>query len=252
MTDMVTVPNNALWLMTGNNPKLSDEMSRRCVRARIDPRVDRPWLRAKFKHKAVAEWAKQNRSALVHAVLTLIQAWIVAGQPLHPIRLGSFEAWSAIVGGVLGVAQIPGFLGNLDELYETADADGQMWREFTATWWDAFHSEPQKVGDLNRLCEQRELMMNARGDGSLRSQQTRLATALGNKRDRVFNGLAVKRVSFNKHKGAFLYALAPVDGGIDPGPCDRQVWISLILLILRTLRTLRTSRGPRLRQVRRY
>ena len=221
VTDMVTVPNNALWLMTGNNPKLSDEMSRRCVRARIDPRVDRPWLRAKFKHKAVAEWAKQNRSALVHAVLTLIQAWIVAGQPLHPIRLGSFEAWSAIVGGVLGVAQIPGFLGNLDELYETADADGQMWREFTATWWDAFHSEPQKVGDLNRLCEQRELMMNARGDGSLRSQQTRLATALGNKRDRVFNGLAVKRVSFNKHKGAFLYALAPVDGGVDPGPCDQ-------------------------------
>ena len=52
VTDMVTVPNNALWLMTGNNPKLSDEMSRRCVRARIDPRVDRPWLRAKFKHKA--------------------------------------------------------------------------------------------------------------------------------------------------------------------------------------------------------
>ena len=90
-----------------------------------------------------------------------------------------------------------------------------------ATWWEAFRTEPQKVGDLNRFCEQRELMMNARGDGSARSQQTRLATALGNKRDRVFNGLAVKRVSFNKHKGAFLYALAPVDGGSRSGPRDQ-------------------------------
>ena len=219
---MVTVPNNALWLMTGNNPKLSDEMPRRCVRVRIDPRVDRPWLRAKFKHTAVADWAKQNRSALVHAVLTLVQAWIAAGQPRHTVLLGSFEVWSAILGGVLGVAQIPGFLGNLDELYETADADDQMWREFTAAWWETFHREPQKVGDLNRLCEQRELMLNARGDGSARSQQTRLATALGNKRDRVFDGLAVKRVSFNKHKGAFLYALVPVDGGVDPCQGDQS------------------------------
>ncbi|MDR3438593.1 MAG: hypothetical protein P4L94_18455, partial [Telmatospirillum sp.] len=219
---MVTVPNNALWLMTGNNPKLSDEMARRCVRVRIDPRVDRPWLRAKFKHAAIADWAKENRPALVHAVLTLIQAWIAAGRPGHGVSLGSFEAWSTIVGGVLGVAQIPGFLGNLDELYETANTDGQMWREFVAAWWDVFRRQPQKVGDLNRLCEQRDLMLSVRGDGSSRSQQTRLATALGNKRDRLFDGLAVKRMSFNKHKGAFLYALAPIDGGVDPGPGDQS------------------------------
>jgi predicted 3-demethylubiquinone-9 3-methyltransferase (glyoxalase superfamily) len=219
---MVTVPNNALWLMTGNNPKLSDEMPRRCVRVRIDPRVDRPWLRAKFKHTAIADWAKQNRSALVHAVLTLVQAWIAAGQPLHPVPLGSFEAWSAILGGVLGVAQIPGFLGNLDELYETADTDGQMWREFTGAWWDVFHGEPQKASDLNRLCEERDLMLNARGDGSPRSQQTRLGKALGNKRDRVFDSLAVKRVILSKHKGAVLYALTPVNGDVDPAQSDQS------------------------------
>ena len=77
--------------------------------------------------------------------MTLVQAWIAAGQPLHTVLLGSFEAWSAIVGGVLGVAEIPGFLGNLNELYETADADGQMWREFTAAWWEAFHNDPQRL-----------------------------------------------------------------------------------------------------------
>ena len=218
---MVTVPNNALWLMTGNNPKFSDDMPRRCVRVRIDPRVDRPWLRATFKHTAIAEWAKQNRSALVHAVLTLVQAWIAAGRPQHDVRLGTFESWSATLGGVLGVAGIAGFLGNLDELYESADTEGQTWREFTAVWWEVFRGDPQKVAALNRLCEERELMFGARGDGSPRSQQTRLGIALGNKRDRIFDGRAVKRMTFSKHVGSFLYALVPVDCGEDPSKIDQ-------------------------------
>ena len=218
---MVTVPNNALWLMTGNNPKFSDDMPRRCVRVRIDPRVDRPWLRATFKHTSVAAWAKENRSALVHAVLTLVQAWIAAGRPQHDVRLGTFESWSATLGGVLGVAGIAGFLGNLDELYESADTEGQTWREFTAVWWEVFRGDPQKVAALNRLCEERELMLGARGDGSPRSQQTRLGIALGNKRDRLFDGRAVKRLTFSKHVGSFLYALVPVDCGEDPSKIDQ-------------------------------
>lgn len=213
---MLVLPNNALWLMTGNNPRLSGEMSRRCIRLRIDPRIDMPWLRAGFKHSMLAEWAKENRSALVHAALTLIQGWIAAGRPLHGTRLGSFESWSGIMGGVLGVAGIPGFLGNLNELYEAADTDGQMWREFTGAWWETYSEETKKVSELNQFCEERDLMTSARGDGSARSQQTRLGKALGAKRDRVFNGLTIRRISQGKHKGAILYALAPVDGTKQP------------------------------------
>ncbi|MBA3973372.1 MAG: hypothetical protein C0504_04030 [Candidatus Solibacter sp.] len=214
---MLILPNKALWLMTGNNPRLSGEMSRRCIRLRIDPRIDMPWLRAGFKHPMLTEWARENRSALVHAGLTLIQGWIAAGRPLHATRLGSFESWSAIMGGVLEVAGIHGFLGNLNELYEAADTDGQMWREFTGAWWEAYREEAKKVSELNQFCEERDLMPSVRGDGSARSQQTRLGKALGAKRDRVFNGLTIKRISQGKHKGAILYALAPVDGTKQPG-----------------------------------
>ena len=83
--------------------------------------------------------------------LTLIQAWIAAGQPLHKTRLGSFEKWSEVMGGVLEVAGIPGFLGNLNELYEAADSDGQMWREFTGAWWEAYREEPKKVSELTQV-----------------------------------------------------------------------------------------------------
>jgi len=210
---MLHLRNNSLWLMTGNNPRLSDEMSRRCIRLRIDPRIDMPWLRAGFKHPLITEWAEENRSALVHAALVLVQAWIAAGQPLHSTRLGSFERWSGVMGGVLAVAGVPGFLGNLNELYESADTDGQMWREFTGAWWETYHDEPKKVADLNQFCEERDLMNSVRGEGSARSQQTRLGKALGVKRDRVFNGLAIKRITQGEKKHGVLYALEPSNGG---------------------------------------
>ena len=214
---MLHLRNNALWLMTGNNPRLSGEMSRRCIRLRIDPRIDMPWLRAGFKHPLIAEWAQENRSALVHAALTLVQAWIAAGKPLHTTRLGSFESWSGIMGGVLEVAGIPGFLCNLNELYEAADTDGQMWREFTGAWWEAYREEPKKAGELNQFCEERDLMLSVRGDGSARSQQTRLGKALAAKRDRVFNRLTVKQSSQSNHKTGVLYTLALADGSDKPG-----------------------------------
>jgi hypothetical protein len=214
---MLHLRNNALWLMTGNNPRLSGEMSRRCIRLRIDPRIDMPWLRAGFKHPLIAEWAQENRSALVHAALTLVQAWIAAGKPLHTTRLGSFESWSGIMGGVLEVAGIPGFLCNLNELYEAADTDGQMWREFTGAWWEAYREEPKKAGELNQFCEERDLMLSVRGDGSARSQQTRLGKALAAKRDRVFNRLTVKQSSQSNHKTGVLYTLALADGTDKPG-----------------------------------
>jgi hypothetical protein len=215
ITRMLDLKNHALWLMTGNNPQLSNEMSRRCIRLRIDPRIDMPWLRAGFKHPLVAEWAKENRSVLVHAALTLIQAWIAAARPLHTRRLGSFEKWSEVMGGVLEVAEIPGFLGNLNELYAAADSDGRMWREFTGAWWEAYRDEPKRVSELTKFCEECDLMLNVRGDGSERSQQTRLGKALGVKRDRVFNGLTVKQAS-KSHRTGILYVLVPADGS-NPG-----------------------------------
>lgn len=216
-TSMVTIPNRALWLLTANNPRLSMEIARRCVRIRIDPRIDRPWRRSGFKHTEIVEWAKENRGRLIHAVLVLVQAWIAAGRPMHRTRLGSFEQWSGVVGGILDVAGITGFLGSLEELYELADSEGQRWREFTAAWWEAFKDETKNVGELNELCEQLDLMMSVRGDCSSKSQHTRLGKALLASRDRVFDGLRVDKVQVNSKKhGRAFYRLVKIGGG-NPG-----------------------------------
>jgi hypothetical protein len=34
------------------------------------------------------------------------------------------------MGGILGVAGVPGFLGNLEELMEGSDTEGGAWRAF--------------------------------------------------------------------------------------------------------------------------
>jgi hypothetical protein len=56
-------------------------------------------------------------------------------------------------------------------------------------------------------------MLTVRGDGSARSQQTRLGKALAAKRDRVFNGLTIKRLSQGEKKHGVLYALERGNGG---------------------------------------
>ena len=226
-TAMLTLANRALWLVTGNNPGLSMEIARRCVRIRIDPRVDRPWQRSGFKHPVIGQWAQENRPRLVRAVLVLVRAWIAAGRPMGGQRLGSFERWSAVLGGILDVAGIRGFLGSLEDLYETADAEGQVWREFTCQWWEAFGARPMKVVELNDFCQSRSLMDTVRGDGTFRSQETRLGFALSRARDRVFGGLRITRVmKHGKHKGGACYALVQQDPENGPGSisADGDLW----------------------------
>lgn len=72
---------NCLWLATGNNPALSGEMTRRTIRCRLDPKIDRPWLRTGFRHEDILSWARENRAQLVWSCLLLIRAWFAAGRP---------------------------------------------------------------------------------------------------------------------------------------------------------------------------
>ncbi|MEE8384368.1 MAG: bifunctional DNA primase/polymerase, partial [Dehalococcoidia bacterium] len=114
----VDLPNRTLWLATGNNLQLNDEIARRTVWLRLDARVDRPWQRTSFRHPDLMAWLARHRHELVWAILVLTQNWIARGMPRWTGRpLGSFESWSRVVGGILQTAGIGGFLANREELY---------------------------------------------------------------------------------------------------------------------------------------
>jgi hypothetical protein len=130
-SETVRLPVRVMWLATANNFRVRGDFARRCVVARLDAHVERPWERTDFKHPDLLAYVTANRDQLLAAVLTLARAWIKAGRPAgeNPI-LGSFEAWSTIVGGILTTAGIKGFLSNLATFYEAADEDYSEWSTF--------------------------------------------------------------------------------------------------------------------------
>lgn len=182
---MITLANYALWLLTANNPQFSMELARRCVRIRIDAKTDQPWKRKEFKHPYVEEWAKENRGLLVRAILILITNWIAKGRPCGTARLGSFERWSSVIGGILEVNGIRGFLGNLEELYESSDKEGIAWRAFVGCWFVHFGNAKKSLAELFELCEKNDLMSDLIGDGAQRTKTNKLGNALNQARDRV-------------------------------------------------------------------
>lgn len=54
----------------------------------------------------------------------------------HVHKLGSFESWRDVIGGILKVAGIPDFLANLDEHYR--DSNTREWWNFLDALFDIF------------------------------------------------------------------------------------------------------------------
>ena len=185
ISEITRLPIRCLWVATGNNPTFSNEMERRLVRIRLDAHVEQPWQRSGFRHPDLMVWVRANRARLVAACLTLGCAWIAAGRRSGTRTVGSYESWAQIMGGVLEVAGIEGFLGNLDEMMEASDSEGSAWRGFVSAWWNRFGTAQVATSDLYELALATETPLPL-GVGNDRAQRTRLGKALGRMRDRMF------------------------------------------------------------------
>jgi hypothetical protein len=188
MSQNVRLPVSVVWLATANNPNMTSEIARRTVRIRIDPRIDRPWLRTGFKHDNLRQWAGENRGALVAACITLIRAGLPSGTPGR--TLGTFEAWSDVMGRILPGVGIPGFLDNLVKLYDAADTEGQRWRTVVDVWWEAHGSNRVKAADVYQAITEAGVELDLRGRTE-KAQQSAFGKALARMKDRVINGYQI-------------------------------------------------------------
>ena len=182
-SDMLRLPVRCAWIATGNNPALSDEIFRRMVRIRLDAKTAQPWLGRTFKHSDLRQWVRDHRAELVRSALTLVRGWVVAGRPPATESLGMFEGWSRVIGGILHVAEIPGFLENCEDLYDSADPEDLAWRQFFAEWWGKHQDSRVKVADVFPLAQKCPLDL---GKGDDRSQTISLGKKLSTKRDQRF------------------------------------------------------------------
>jgi hypothetical protein len=215
--ESIDLPLRWIWVTTANNPTMSTEIARRTIRIRIDPKRDQPWLRPpeSFRHPNLREWAIEHRPALVGAALTLIQAWVAKGMPAGAGTLGSYERWAAVMGGILTVAGVEGFLGNLDRFYEAADLEGAVWRQFTDLWWEQYKDAEVAGKALFALALETDGI--DLGTGSERSQRTAFGLQLDKQRDRV---IGTRRIVFVRigHAGAKIWRLVPTQSGTGNDP----------------------------------
>ena len=147
--------------------------------------MDQPGLRDEFRQPDLRAWAHAHRADIVWAALVLGRSWIAAGRPRSPKHLGMFEDWAAVIGGVLEVAGIDGFLGNLREFYAASDLERSALQAFLGRWWERHRSRTVGVASLLELALEAEPPLDI-GDRGERSQRTRLGLLVSKARDRQF------------------------------------------------------------------
>jgi hypothetical protein len=94
-SEMPELPSVALIAATGNNLALAGDLSRRALLCSLDPRCERPELRA-FPWNPL-DRIQAARPGYVAAGLTMLRAYQVAGTRVDVSPFGSFEAWSRTV-----------------------------------------------------------------------------------------------------------------------------------------------------------
>lgn len=123
--------NDRLWVITGNNLTLGGDLVRRTVWVTIDPAVPDPHLRTEFAIPDLAQYVREHRGELLHALLVLIRRWVVLGSPVQQRRgSDSYGAWIETVSGILATAEHPGVFDHRESARQSIGQDDDDWREF--------------------------------------------------------------------------------------------------------------------------
>ncbi len=137
---VVNLPSCCMWLATGNQLRISGDMTRRVIPCEIDPECERPDER-EFK-RDLYEWIPEHRPALVVAALTALRSYIVAGNPRQNIKpLGGFTDWSGLVRSALVWLGEEDPLSSRDSI-EDADPERAKLRALLLAWQHTFGSAP--------------------------------------------------------------------------------------------------------------
>lgn len=140
-SEMLDLPQRAVWIATGNNIAIGGDLARRSYWIRMDASMARPWTRTGFKHEDLLAWIKANHASILSDLLTMARAWVLAGRPEGSAKaIGGFKEWLEVIGGILEFAGIQGLLANASELYDSMDQDVQQWDAFLGEW-AAIHAD---------------------------------------------------------------------------------------------------------------
>ena len=95
---MVEVPNDTVWITTGNNAAFSPDTTRRCLPIRLEPMCERPEDRSEFRIPDLLGHVHLHQAELLADALTILRAFHLVGRPSSGLKpWGSFEGWSTLI-----------------------------------------------------------------------------------------------------------------------------------------------------------
>lgn len=146
----VTVGNRVVIQANGNNLSVSGDMTRRLIVGKLNAKMERPELREFERNPRAMILA--DRGKYVAACLTIVRAYLLAGQPGKLPPLGSFEAWSDNVRSALVWLGEPDIVETLDAARAT-DPELEKLSAFMAAVGDCYGEGPEHAVTLRKMCD---------------------------------------------------------------------------------------------------
>lgn len=203
-TSMLTLDVNQTLVATANNPNLGWDTVRRSVRIWIDAGVERPEDRQGFK--PLERYIREHRPEIQGALCKMVEEWLSASRPKFQGRtIGSYESWAEVLGGILLVCGVPGFLDNVMELRESAGRSEASWAGFYERW-AIKHNGPVLARDVMELFTSDDELSALLGDHGDSSRRLNFAQLLRQRVGVVCGGFTIIREA-KRLAGAQYYRL---------------------------------------------
>jgi hypothetical protein len=174
-TDVVTLPNDRLWVVTGNNVAIGGDLERRTLWVTINANMERPEERTSFTIPNLESWVRAHRGELLWALLTLIRAWVVADRPTPPqATTDSFGQWVAVLRGILSNAELGdtvGEVGHAESALGRADPEDEEWAVFLRAAYRVFGSDRWTAKELLERTEDGDFHKASESGGVLLSDE---------------------------------------------------------------------------------
>lgn len=208
-TSSVTIPNDRLWVLTGNNLSTGGDNARRTLWVRLDPNCPNPDQRDDFIVGDLRQWLEQNASTVVAALVTMVRGWLAAGAKTMNTRMGDYSRWASTVAGILDYLDVPGWLANRDDAATGMDEEAQEWAAFLTAW----HNTPElssRTVTTKELVALKEVVPRLH-NGDLPSTK-QLGHWLKARQGRYFEDLKISLV-YDSHRKQNLWRVEKYEGG---------------------------------------
>lgn len=214
---MINVTVRAIFASTGNNTVFSRELTRRIVPIPLITPCEDPSSREGFRHEDLLAWAKERRRDLAWAALVLIRNWFVMGKPAGTRKMGSYEKYARVMGGILTAAGIEGFLTNRKA--GGRNRETIRWVALTAEWRRQHGTKPIRARELADLLEHNsdlnEAFADLVGDGSAKQKAMRVGRALSRNVNRVYGEWRIVEAGEDRTVKVGLFKLQSPGKGLD-------------------------------------